>query len=162
MIIRNAEIEDVPGILDIYNDAIRRLTATFDLEEKTLEERKAWFGHYGGRHPLIVAEVDGEIAGYSSLSVFREKEAFQSTTELSLYIAEKHRGQGIGKALMTEILKLAREKGFHTVISGITAGNEVSVRMHEQFHFDYVGRFREVGKKFGQWLDVDFYQLMLE
>ncbi|MNP50047.1 N-acyltransferase YncA [compost metagenome] len=82
--------------------------------------------------------------------------------ELSLYISPERRGLGLGKALMVEILKLAKEKGFHTVISGITAGNEVSVRLHEQFSFDYIGNFREVGKKFGVWQDVLFYQLLLE
>lgn len=162
MIIRDARLEDLEEMAAIYNDAVRKLTATFDLEEKTLEERKEWFHHYGGRHPLIVAEVDGRIAGYSSLSVFREKEAYDATAELSLYIAEQYRGRGIGKALMTEILRLARVHGFHTVISGITAGNEASIRMHEQFQFEFIGNFREVGKKFGQWQDVLFYQLIVE
>ncbi|MDF2926983.1 MAG: family acetyltransferase [Paenibacillaceae bacterium] len=162
MIIRDAIVEDLPGILEIYNDAIRRLTATFDLEEKTLEDRREWFSHYGAHHPLIVAHADGKIAGYSSLSMFREKEAFKSTAELSLYIAEDFRGRGIGKALMLEIVNRARKVGFHTIVSGITAGNEISVRMHEQFGFQYVGNFREVGSKFGRWQDVLFYQLMLE
>lgn len=162
LIIRDAVQEDVPVILEIYNDAVRNLAATFDLEEKTLEERMEWFGHYGGSHPLIVAEVDGKVAGYSSLSMFREKEAYKSTVELSLYIAEDCRGRGLGKALMEEILRRARQNGFHTVISGITAGNEVSVRLHEYFSFDYIGNFREVGKKFGVWQDVLFYQLLLE
>lgn len=162
MLIREATIEDVPAIRDIYNDAIKRLTATLDLEEKTLEDRQEWFGHYGGRHPLIVAEIDGHVAGYSSLSMFREKEAFQSTAEVSLYIAESFRGQGIGKALLTRILELGRESGFHTIVSGITAGNEASVAMHQRFGFTYIGNFREVGRKFGQWQDVLFYQLLLE
>jgi L-amino acid N-acyltransferase len=162
MIIRDAVLEDVPQILEIYNDAVRHLTATLDLEEKTLEDRMEWFSHYGGQYPLIVAELEGHVAGYCSLSKFREKEAFKSTTELSLYIGEQFRGRGIGKSLMTEILNLAKAKGFHVVISGITAGNEVSVRMHEQFHFEFVGNFREVGSKFGKWQDVLFYQLLLE
>ncbi|MDF2939124.1 MAG: family acetyltransferase, partial [Paenibacillaceae bacterium] len=107
-------------------------------------------------------EIEGKVAGYSSLSKFREKEAYKSTVELSLYISPEYRGRGLGKALMEEILKLAQVKGFHTVISGITAGNEVSVHLHEQFSFDYIGNFREVGKKFGVWQDVLFYQLLLE
>lgn len=162
LMIRNAVKADVPEILEIYNDAVRNLAATFDLEEKTLEERMEWFSHYGGAYPLIVAEIDGKVAGYSSLSKFREKEAYKSTVELSLYIAPDCRGRGLGKALMEEILKLAKQNGFHTVISGITSGNEVSVRLHEQFSFDYIGNFREVGKKFGVWQDVLFYQLLLE
>lgn len=162
MNIREGRMEDLEDILEIYNDAIRRLTATFDLEEKTLEDRREWFSHYGGSYPLIVAEHEGRVAGYATLSKFREKEAFRSTVELSVYVAERLRGQGAGKALMARILRLARDIGYHTVISGITAGNETSVHLHEQFQFVLVGHFRQVGKKFGEWQDVLFYQLLLE
>lgn len=161
MIIREATIQDLPAMLDIYNDAIRNLTATFDLEEQTLAERKQWFDKYGGSKPLIVAEVDGQVAGYSSLSMFREKKAYDKTTELSLYISSDFRGRGIGKALMAAILDLAREHGYHTVIGGITGGNEVSIRLHKQFGFEFIGNFKEVGFKFGEWQDVHFYQLIL-
>jgi L-amino acid N-acyltransferase len=162
MIFREAVIEDLPAMLDIYNDAIRNTTATFDLEEQTIEERKLWFQKYGGAHPLIVAEVDGQVAGYSSLSVFREKPAYNRTTELSIYIAEAYRGRGIGKAMMTAILRLAKDQGYHTVIGGITGGNDVSIKLHKQFGFELAGSFREVGHKFGSWQDVLFYQLILE
>lgn len=161
MIIRDATIHDLPAMLTIYNEAIRNLTATFDLEEQTLEERKLWFDKYGGSRPLIVAEVDGQVAGYSSLSMFREKKAYEKTTELSLYISPDFRGRGIGKALMEAILELAREHGYHSVIGGITGGNEVSIKLHKQFGFEFVGNFREVGFKFGEWQDVHFYQLIL-
>lgn len=162
MIIREAVIEDLPAMLDIYNEAVRNTTATFDLEELTLEEREVWFHKYGGSHPLIVAEVDGQVAGYSSLSLFREKKAYESTTELSIYISKAFRGRGIGKAMMTAILERAKELGYHVVIGGITAGNDVSVNLHKQFGFEFIGSFREVGRKFGSWQDVLFYQLILE
>lgn len=162
MLIREAVLEDLPAMLAIYNDAIRNTTATFDLEEQTLEERAHWFHKYGGAYPLIVAEVNGQVAGYSSLSLFREKPAYSRTTELSIYIAEAYRGRGIGNALMTAILERARQLGYHAVIGGITGGNDISIKMHEKFGFELVGSFREVGFKFGSWQDVLFYQLLLE
>ncbi|SDN12540.1 phosphinothricin acetyltransferase [Fictibacillus solisalsi] len=159
--IRDALLRDLPALLDIYNEAIRTLTATFDLEEQTLEQRKKWFEKYGGAFPLIVAKVDGKVAGYGSLSSFRDKEAYARTTEVSLYISSEFRGQGIGKELMKEILQRARNLGYHTVIGGITGGNESSVHLHKKFGFEFVGCLKEVGYKFDQWQDVHFYQLIL-
>ncbi|MCK6259170.1 N-acetyltransferase family protein [Fictibacillus sp. KIGAM418] len=159
--IREALLRDLPAILDIYNDAIKTLTATFDLEEQTLDERKAWFEKYGGDFPLVVAKLDGKVAGYSCLSPFRDKAAYSRTTELSLYIASEFRGKGVGKALMEDILQRAADAGYHTVIGGITGGNEASVKLHEKFGFEFVGCFKEVGYKFDEWQDVHFYQRML-
>jgi L-amino acid N-acyltransferase len=159
--IREANLSDLPSMLDIYNDAIRNLTATFDLEEQTLDERKIWFDNHDGKYPLIVAELNSEVVGYSCLSPFRAKPAYSSSTELSIYISPNHRGHGIGVTLMKEILHRAIELGYHTVISGITGGNDVSVKLHKRFRFEFVGCFKEVGLKFGQWQDVHFYQLLI-
>ncbi|PLR94691.1 GNAT family N-acetyltransferase [Bacillus sp. T33-2] len=161
VLIRDAVIHDLPAMLDIYNDAIRNTTATFDLEEQSLEQRELWFRKYGGKYPLIVAEAEGEVAGYCSLSPFRDKEAYARTTELSVYISEHHRGKGIGASLMKEILHRAAQLQYHTIIGGITDGNEASVRLHEKFGFEFIGRFKQVGYKFNQWQDVSFYQLIL-
>ncbi|WP_243297991.1 GNAT family N-acetyltransferase [Bacillus litorisediminis] len=159
--IREAVLNDLPAMLEIYNEAVRTLTATFDLEEQTLEERTLWFEKFNERYPLIVAELNGEVVGYSSLSKFREKPAYSQSTELSIYISSKHRGYGIGSALMKEILRRAKKLGYHTVIAGITAGNEESIKLHEKFGFEYMGRFKEVGYKFGEWQDVLNYQYMI-
>jgi L-amino acid N-acyltransferase YncA len=159
--IRTAVLSDLPAMLDIYNDAIRNLTATFDLDEQTLEERKTWFAKYNDRHPLIVAELNGDVVGYCCLNPFRDKPAYAHTTELSVYISSKHRGRGIGSSLMTDILQHAKQLGYHTVIGGITSGNSASVKLHEKFGFQHVGCFKEVGLKFGEWQDVHFYQLMI-
>lgn len=159
--VREAVLEDLPYILDIYNEAIRNLTATFDLEEQPLEQRKTWFEKHGPRYPLMVAELDGKVVGYSCLSPYRDKAAYAGSTELSIYISAECRGKGIGKLLMQAILQRAEELGFHTVIGGITGGNETSVKLHEKFGFTFVGRFKEVGFKFGEWQDVCFYQLIL-
>jgi L-amino acid N-acyltransferase len=161
IIIRDAVLQDVPAILEIYNRAILTTTATFDLVEDTLEKRLDWFSHYGGVHPMIVAEVDGSVAGYCYLSQFRAKPAYNRTVESSVYIHEEFRGQGIGKRLYTEILERARGLGHHAVIACITSGNDVSVRMHRQFGFEFVGRMREVGFKFDSWQNIEFYQLIL-
>lgn len=160
--VRLAALNDLPAILEIYNYAIRNLTATFDLEEQTIEQRRDWFDQHVGKYPLIVAEINGEVVGYSSLSPFREKEAYSQTAELSIYISPNHQGHGIGKKLMEEILKLAGENHYHVIIAGITGGNEASIHLHKRFGFEYIGCFKEVGFKFGEWQDVDFYQLLIK
>jgi L-amino acid N-acyltransferase len=162
MIIREAAKEDLPGMLEIYNEAIRTLTATFDLEEQSLEERKAWFKKYGGKYPLTVAEEDGQIAGYCSIGPFRDKQAYEKTAELSVYISSRFRGKGIGTGLVEDMLSRAGSLGYHTIISGLTAGNAASVKLHERLGFRYIGIFKEVGFKFGEWQDVLFYQYFFD
>ena len=141
-------------MLAIYNEAIRTLTATFDLTEQSLDERLAWFSKYGENYPLLAAELDGKVIGYCGISPFNPKRAFARTAEISIYLGEKSRGLGVGKALMAEILKEAEKLGFHTIIAGITSGNDSSIKMHEKFGFKLAGTLKEVGFKFGQWHDV--------
>lgn len=160
--VREATLEDLPEMLAIYNDAILKLTATFDLVEQTLADRRPWFDAHGGRNPLIVAVLEGKAVGYASLSPFRDKEAYKDTTEISIYISDQYRGYGIGGALMKEILDRAAAHSYHTVIAGITTGNEGSVKLHQKFGFEFIGCFKEVGFKFGEWQSVDFYQLILK
>lgn len=159
--IRTAVLEDLPEILAIYNEAVRTTTATFDLEEQTLEERFKWFSKYGERYPLIVADHDKKIIGYCSLSPFNKKAAYEKTVELSIYLSREHRGAGVGSMLMEEIITVASKHRFHAIIGGITTGNEGSVRLHEKFGFHHAGHLREVGYKFGEWHNVDYYQLLL-
>ncbi|KEO80886.1 GNAT family N-acetyltransferase [Tumebacillus flagellatus] len=159
--IRNARIEDLPALLSIYNRAVETTTATFDLERQTYEEREVWFHKYDEKYPLIVAEVDGQVAGYGSLSKFRDKQAYSKSVENSVYIDERFQRRGIGRALLEELVNRARHIGYHTIIAGITAGNEGSVKLHEAFGFELCGVFRQVGYKFDAWQDVEFYQLML-
>ncbi len=163
MEIRTAQPGDLPALLAIYNYEVTHGTATFDLAEKTLAERKLWFdAHNRENHPLICACAGGEILGYASLSPYREKEAYAGTVELSLYVAPDHRGKGVGKALMTAILALAREdKRTHSVISVITEGNAASMHLHEVFGFTFTGALREVGYKFGRYLGIANYELLV-
>lgn len=163
MIIRTAEEKDMPALLDIYNYEVEHGLATFDLNPKTMEERLLWFrAHNVGNHPLIVAEEDGKAAGYASLSSYRDKEAYEATVELSIYIDPAYRRRGIAGELASAILKTAREReDIHTVISVITGGNEASIRLHERLGFVHCGTIREVGVKFGKLLDIENYQLMV-
>ena len=159
--IRDANVADLPTLLAIYNHSVRLSTATFDLVDQTIEERREWFSHYGGKHPLIVDEIDGQVAGYCSLSRYRHKPAYDHTVESSVYVDERFQRRGIGGALMQEVLRRASDLRHHVVVAGITGGNDASVRLHLNLGFQYVGCFREVGFKFGQWQDVHFYQLIL-
>jgi L-amino acid N-acyltransferase len=162
IVIRPATLADLPSLVDIYNYAVLETTATFDLEAQTVAERQAWFaGHSPDVHPLIVAEEDGTVLGYSGLLPYRTKPAYRHTVELSIYVHPEAQGRGIGKQLMRSIIVRAQEIGHHVIIAGITGGNESSFRLHEQFGFREVGILREVGYKFGKWHDVHFYQLTL-
>lgn len=161
MIIRKAEIADLKELLDIYNYEVKHGVATLDLEPKTLEEWKEWFSkHNVDNHPLFVAEVDHCVAGYVSLSSYREKEAFKTTVELSIYIGADYRKRGIAAALMAFILDEAKkDERIHTVVSVITGGNEASRRLHEKFGFEFCGTIKEVGMKFGEYRDIENYRL---
>ena len=159
--IRKAAERDLSAMLAIYNYEVENGTATLDLEAVSLEARREWFGlHNKNNHPLIVAEINGVVAGYACLSPFRVKPAYNSTVELSVYVSHEHRGGGVGKALMDEILKMARnDEKTHLVVSVITSENTVSCLMHEALGFSLCGRIHEAAFKFGRALDVIFYEL---
>ena len=156
MEIRVARREDLQQLLDIYNYEVVHGVATLDLQPKSLEEWGRWFdAHNIKNHPLLVAEQAGRVAGYASLSPYRSKEAYRSTVELSIYIGPDFRRQGVATALMEAILREARQDPeTHTVVSVITDGNEASRKLHEKFGFTYCGAIREVGMKFGRYLDI--------
>lgn len=161
--IRPAERRDLQALLDIYNYEVECGVATFDLHPKGMDEWEEWFSHYNvENHPLLVMEENGEVIAYASLSPYREKEAYISTVELSIYVAPAHRGKGAASALMEEILCLAREDALtHSVVSVITSGNAASTHLHEKFGFAYGGTIREVGWKMGRFLDIDNYYLIV-
>ena len=161
MLIRKAERKDLEQLLEIYNYEVVNGVATFDIEPKTIEEWETWFKKYNvGNHPLYVGEIDGKVAGYVSLSSYREKEAYKSTVELSIYIGKDFRGQGVATKLMAFMIDLAREdESIHTIVSVITSGNKASSRLHEKFKFEFCGTIREVGIKFGEYRDIDNYRL---
>lgn len=155
-------MSDLGQLTEIYNWAIENTTATFDLVRQSEADRTGWFTSHEGIYPLIVAELDNKAVGYCSLSKFREKEAYVKTVEISVYIHPAYQGRGIGKALVKEILDRAVKLKHHVIMAGITAGNGASVKMHERFGFEQCAHMKEVGKKFGKWQDVLFYQLILD
>lgn len=159
--IRKAKDSDLQALLDIYNYEVVNGVATLDLEQKTLAEWRIWFNHHNvDNHPLIVAELMGQVAGYASLSSYREKEAYRSTVELSIYVGPDFRRMGVAAALMEAILKEARkDERTHTVVSVITSGNVASEKLHGKFGFEFCGTIREVGMKFGVYQDIDNYRL---
>ncbi len=161
MVIRKPVREEIPALLDIYNYEVENGVATLDINKKTLKEWEKWYDNHNiGNHPLIVCETDGEIAGYATLSTYREKEAYKSTVELSVYVSPSHRKMGVGTALMEAIIAMAKEdESIHTVVSVITAGNEASRRLHEKFGFTFCGTIPEVGEKFGRYVDIENYSL---
>ena len=160
--IRRATINDLEAITVIYNEAIVKTTATFDIQPKTLAEQKAWFESHDGKHPILVAEQDGVIVGWASLSKWSDRCAYSDTAELSIYVKEEYRGKGIGTKLMKEIIREGEKTGIHTVIARIAEPNAASVRLHESAGFEHVGTMKEVGRKFGKLLDVRLMQKIYE
>ena len=163
MRIRKAEQKDLVALLDIYNYEVINGVSTLDLNPRTLAERQIWFDqHNVENHPLYIAEMDGCVAGYSSLSSYREKEAYKSTVELSIYISPDYRKRGIATALMGFILEEAKaDARTHSVVSVITAGNEASCKLHEKFGFTFCGTVPQVGMKFGKFQDIVTYSLIV-
>lgn len=159
--IRKSEESDIPKLLEIYNYEVENSIATLDIEKKTEEQWKIWFyEHNKENHPLYTAVIDEKCAGYASLSNYRDKEAYKSTVELSVYIAKEYRGMGVASALMEYIIKKAKnDKETHLIVSVITDGNDASKHLHEKFGFEYCGKMSEVGKKFGVYQDIIYYDL---
>jgi phosphinothricin acetyltransferase len=158
--IRQAISADLGQITEIYNDAIEKTTATFDTEPKTLEEQEAWFEEHDARHPILIAEQDGIIIAWTSLSQWSDRCAYSDTAEISLYVKEVHRGKGIGKQLMKAIIQEGKTAGLHTVIARIAGSNKTSADLCKSFGFQYIGTMKEVGNKFGKLLDVHLMQLI--
>ena len=160
--IRQATEQDLPAILAIYNDAILTTTAVYDYQPHTLAMRQAWYdAKVAGGWPLFVADDAGAVVGFSSLGPFRAWAAYKYTVENSVYVAADRRGQGIGKLLLPPLIDAARRMEMHAIIAGIDATNVASYRLHQSFGFVEVAHFREVGYKFGCWLDLKFLELLL-
>ena len=163
LVIRTAEERDIKALTEIYNHEVLNSTATFDIAPKTEEERLAWLHrHNRGNHPLIVAEEQGRIAGYASLSCYRDMQAYAGTVELSVYVHRQSRGRGVGEALCRHIIDMAKKDGVTvTVVSVITSGNQASIALHKKLGFEFCGEIKNVGVKKGRLLSISNYQLLL-
>lgn len=161
--IRPATAEDQQSILEIVNHAILHTTANYNYEPQTIESQQQWFKDKQ-RHgfPVIVAEYQMQVIGYGAFGTFREKIGYQYTVEHSVYVAEGHYGKGVGKLLLTELIRLALAQNFHVMIGAIDADNAESIAFHKKFGFEESGIIRQAGFKFGKWLDLSFMQLILK
>jgi phosphinothricin acetyltransferase len=162
MQVRLARSSDAEATRSIYNAEVVGSTATFDLVPRTLDEQVLWLADHQGPYPAFVAEDDsGAVVGFGSLSAFRDRPSYSTTVEDSVYVASTHRGKGVGRVLLEELVVLAGQHGFHAIIARIGGDNVASIRLHERCGFELVGVEREVGRKFGRWLDVSILQRML-
>lgn len=155
--IREALETDLSSIRDIYNYAVLNTTATFDTEALSEDQMKKWFDDHFGRFPVLVGTVDDQVIGWSSLSEWSGRCAYEGTVEISVYIHKESWGKGYGKSLTSVVMEAGRGK-FHTILSRISAGNDTSIHIHKSLGFVDVGLMREVGKKFGKYIDVRLLQ----
>jgi L-amino acid N-acyltransferase len=159
MQVRDATEADLPMILAIYNEIIANTTAVYSENPVTLDDRRAWWlARVAQRYPVLVAYDSGSVCGFATFGDFRAWPCYRHTIEHSVHVRADCRGQGLGKRLVTELLPRAATLGKHVMIAGVDAANSASIGMHESLGFERVAHFREVGRKFGRWLDLKFMQ----
>ena len=158
MRIRDARAGDLPAINDLYNYYVRDSTATFHEQPTSIEERRAWWAEHESRYPVLVAEEDGQLLGWAVLSEYSGRCGYRFTVEDSIYLQPAACGMGLGRALLTQLLDRGVAADYHSVVAVIAADSEPSIWLHAALGFQEVGRLREVGFKFGRWLDVVFMQ----
>ena len=158
--VRPARVSDLPALNVLYNHYVETTPITFDVEPVTLEEREAWFRGFGaaGPHRLLVAESGGELVGYACSHRFRPKRAYDTSVETTVYAAPDRPRRGIGSALYTALLRALADEDVHRAYAGITLPNPASIALHERFGFRPAGTFDEVGRKFGRWWSVRWYE----
>ncbi|WP_225728698.1 MULTISPECIES: GNAT family N-acetyltransferase [unclassified Nocardia] len=163
MKVRDATTADLPAILAIHNANIATSAAIWDIEQVGIADREAWFANRtAAGQPVLVTEIDGELAGYASYGPWRPKVGYRYTVENSVYVDERFQRRGVATLLLTELLDRARRAGdVHAVIAGIESTNSASIALHERFGFVTIGRFPEVGRKFDRWLDLTLMQLTI-
>jgi phosphinothricin acetyltransferase len=161
--IRRAQESDLPALLDIYNHYVANTHITFDLEPKTLAERGAWFSQFAerGRYQCFVAEEGGRVIGWASSSRFKDRAAYHTSVETTVYLAPSETGRGLGFELYEALFHVLGREDVHRAYGGIAAPNPASVKLHERVGFERVAAYREVGRKFGRFWDVDVYELAM-
>ena len=161
MEVRLATLDDAEAIRDIYNLEVTTSTATFDLVPRSIEEQRNWLDDRSGARAVIVAEHDNVLCGFGSLSQWRDRPAYATTVEDSVYVHRDHHGVGVGRLLLTELVATATRHGFHACLARVVGGHEASIGLHQACGFEVVGTEREVGRKFGKWLDVVLMERLL-
>jgi L-amino acid N-acyltransferase len=160
-VIRVAKPSDVCAINEIYNHYVLNSTCTYQEEPSSEAERQQWLAAHGPMHPATVAEEDGRVVGWASLSAFRARVAYRWTMENAVYVHHDLQRRGIGSALLADLIERGKAMGHHSIIAVIDKEQEGSARLHRRFGFEEVAHLREVGFKFGRWLDVIYLQRML-
>jgi phosphinothricin acetyltransferase len=161
MQLRLATLDDAEAIRAIYNLEVTTSTATFDLVPRSLEDQRSWLAARSGAHAAVVATDAGDVLGFGSLSPWRDRPAYATTVEDSVYVHRDHHGKGVGKAILNELLTTGTAHGFHACLARIVGGHEASIALHAACGFEVVGTEREVGRKFGRWLDVVLMERLL-
>jgi phosphinothricin acetyltransferase len=161
MDLRLATLDDAAAIREIYNLEVTTSTVTFDLVPRTLDDQRAWQAARSGAHAVVVAEIAEVVVAFGSLSPWRDRPAYATTVEDSVYVHRDHQGTGVGKALLAELVATAVAHGFHACMARIVGGHEASIALHRSCGFEHVGTEREVGRKFNRWLDVVLMERML-
>jgi phosphinothricin acetyltransferase len=169
---RLVELDDAEALMNIWNPEVVETVVSFDLRPKSLEEQRNWISsHQSSFLCLVAVNEDDEVGevgargerilGFASFSSFRERPAYATTVENSVYVARAARGRGVGERLLTDLIAAANGSGFHSIIARIVGENSGSIRLHEKVGFTLVGVEREVGRKHGRWLDVAEYQYVV-
>ena len=158
---RRATPDDLAAIVRTYNHAVETSTATFDLEPVTVEEQRSWMDRFDDEHPMLVCELDGSIVGYAYYVPYRSKPGYARTKELTVYVAPEARRRGVARILYEALIEHARSRGVHVLVAVLGGENPASRALHEKLGFEPVGTLREVGHKFGGYLDTHFFQKIL-
>jgi phosphinothricin acetyltransferase len=161
--IRKATEKDLEAILEIYNHSIIHTTSVYSYKPYSIAMLKKWFDEKAeNNYPVFVAETDNKVVGFAVYGSFRNWPAYKYSVEHSVHVHPDYRRRGIAKKLMQEIINFANKNKVHTIIAGIDASNTASIQLHKQLGFEEVAHFKEVGYKFGKWLDLKFFQLILK
>ena len=161
MRVRLATLADAEATRTIYNVEVTESTVTFDLVPRTLDDQREYLTARSGAHAVLVAEEGNEVVGFASFSPYRDRPAYSTTVEDSVYVRRDQQGKGVGKVLLGELVTLATSHGFHTMMARIVGGHDASIALHRALGFEIVGTEREIGRKFGRWLDVVVMQRLL-
>ena len=159
--IRHIEPKDYQQVCDIYNHYVLTTTASFEIDPVSLEEMERRVQEFTPTHPWLVYEQDGKVIGFAYASKWRPRPAYRFTSEVTIYLDKEHLSKGIGKQLYKELFRQLKELGMHSMIATIALPNGKSQALHESFGFKQVARFKDMGYKLDQWIDVGYWQCML-
>jgi L-amino acid N-acyltransferase len=162
MEVRAATAADAGPIREIYNLEVTSSTVTFDLVPRSMEDQIAWIEQRSGTHAALVAVDNGSVVGFGALSPYRNRAAYNTTVEDSVYVHRDNRGSGVGRLLLASLVDTARQHGFHSIIARVVGGHEASIALHTAQGFAVVGTERQIGRKFNRWLDAVVLQLLLD